>query len=282
MAKFPRTKIDGLSVSRMIIGTNWFLGYSHTSAAADRMIKTTQTAKKVADVLTTFMDAGVDTILGLRQNKVMDQAIKIAEQRSGHKMQVISTPSMNVGERPEDFDEARRTFVTEAKLGCDILMPHQCSTDALVDRRTRRITNMDVYVKMIRELGMIPGLSTHMPETPVYADETDLDVATYIQIYNAIGFLMQIEVDWVHRVIQSSAKPVITIKPFAAGRLQPWVGLVFNWNTIREQDMVCVGVMTADEAKELIEMSLAILENRKSDVALQRTRSKGSVEKKSR
>ena len=46
---------------------------------------------------------------------------------------------------------------------------------------------------------MIPGLSTHMPETPIYADESGLDVDTYISIYNAMGFLMQIEVDWVQR-----------------------------------------------------------------------------------
>ena len=28
-----------------------------------------------------------------------------------------------------------------------------------------------------------------------------LDVETYIQIYNSMGFLMQIEVDWVQRII---------------------------------------------------------------------------------
>lgn len=38
---------------------------------------------------------------------------------------------------------------------------------------------------MTREHGMIPGPSTHMPETPGYADRAGRDVATYIQIYNA-------------------------------------------------------------------------------------------------
>ena len=35
---FPRTKIEDLSVSRLIMGTNWWLGYSHTSIAKDREI----------------------------------------------------------------------------------------------------------------------------------------------------------------------------------------------------------------------------------------------------
>ena len=54
-----------------------------------------------------------------------------------------------------------------------------------------------------RERGMIPGLSTHMPESIIYADESGLDVDTYISIYNAMGFLMQVEVDWIAQVIRN-------------------------------------------------------------------------------
>ena len=36
---FPRTQVEGLSLSRMIIGTNWMSGWSHTGPAADKMIK---------------------------------------------------------------------------------------------------------------------------------------------------------------------------------------------------------------------------------------------------
>jgi hypothetical protein len=152
------------------------------------------------------------------------------------------------------------------------------TTDALVDRRTHHIRHMDTYIAMIRERGMIPGLSTHMPETPIYADQTGLDVATYIQIYNAAGFLMQIEVDWVYRMIWECKHPVITIKPLAAGRLMPLVGLAFSWSTLRPCDMVAVGTMSPYEAEEVIELSLSLLEHRKADVDLQWTRSKASVQ----
>jgi hypothetical protein len=30
---FPRTTVGGVSLPRLIIGTNWFRGYSHTTAA---------------------------------------------------------------------------------------------------------------------------------------------------------------------------------------------------------------------------------------------------------
>jgi hypothetical protein len=133
---------------------------------------------------------------------------------------------------------------------------------------------------MIREAGMIPGLSTHMPEAPVYADETGLDVATYVQIYNAVGFLMHIEIDWVHRMIWNAKKPVITIKPLAVNKVMPLVGLAFNWSTIRDQDMVCVGTTTPEEVREILEISFSILQRRTPEVQLQRTRSKASVEPK--
>ena len=156
-------------------------------------------------------------------------------------------------------------------------MPHAGTTDALLDKTIRRIRRMDEFAAMIRQRGMIPGLSTHMPESPIFADESGLDVGTYIQIYNAAGFIMQVEVDWVHRIIQNAKKPVITIKPLAAGRLIPLVGLAFSWATIRDQDMIAIGTMTPEEAREVIEISLSQLERRAADVELQVTRSKASL-----
>lgn len=279
MGDFPRTQIEDLSVSRMIIGSNWFLGYSHTSKAKDEFIKQRMDAQRIAEVLEVFLREGIDTFFGVRPEAThLQDAAKMAEDRVGRELIGIATPHINVGDNQEDFDETRRIIDAHADLGAKICMPHQASTDALVDRRTRSIRNLDQYTKMIRDRGMIPGLSTHMPETPIYADESGSDVATYIQIYNAAGFLMQIEVDWVHRSIWQRKNPVLTIKPLAAGRLLPLVGLAFSWATLRDIDMVAVGCMTPDEAKEVIEISRAQLERRNSNIELQRTRSKESVE----
>jgi hypothetical protein len=275
---FPRTEIDGVSVSRMLIGSNWFLGYSHTSAAQDMIIhNTNKTYKEVADVMEVFMKEGIDGTVGFVQNEKFCDAVKETEQRTGKKMIVISTPGINTDGTPEADDENRRLFDKEAELGATVSMPHTCSTDTLLDRMTRTIRYGETFCKMIRERGMIPGLSTHLNESIIYADETDLDVGTYIQIYNAQGFLMPLEIDWTNSIICNAKKPVITIKPFAAGRVPPFVGLAFSWTTLRPQDMVTVGCMTPDEAKEVIELSYRFLENQKTALELQATRSKASV-----
>jgi hypothetical protein len=119
---------------------------------------------------------------------------------------------------------------------------------------------------MIRQNGMLPGLSAHMPELVVYSDEQGYDVETYIQIYNCMGFLMQIEIESVHRIIHNAKKPVMTIKPMAAGRCSPFVGITFSFATIRDQDMVTVGCMNPGEAEEDIEYGLAALERRVPDL----------------
>jgi len=225
MAEFPRTTVGGVSVSRMIIGTNWFLGYSHTSAAKDRFITSYQTAKNIADIITVFLDNGVDTLMGMTQ-PILQEAIQTAQDRTGRKVITIYTPSFNVlpGGPPES--EPERMFDYCQKVGATFCFPHTSTTDLLIDRMHGIIRDIDKYTHMIRERGMIPGLSTHMPEAVTIADQTGADIETYVQIYNAIGFLMAVEVDWEMRVIQKAKKPVMTIKPmarppFAAG----WIGI---------------------------------------------------------
>lgn len=277
MFQFPRTTVGGISLSRLIVGTNWFLGYSHYSIAKDKLIKDTQTRDKIADILQVFLEAGIDSVMG-PMVPLLAESVQEAQQRTGKEINLILTPWFNIvpGGPPENEPEV---VIAQCKqAGACICMPHQMVTDALMDRMYRKIRDINKYTNLIRQHDMIPGLSTHMPETVVYADETEIDIETYIQIYNATGFLMQVETDWVMKIIKNAKKPVMTIKPLAAGRLLPISGLAFVWNTIREQDMVTIGTTTPDEAREVIDISLELLERRIPDYQLQRTRSKASID----
>jgi hypothetical protein len=194
MDTFPRTIVGGVSLSRMIIGTNWFLGWSHTTSAKDDFIKENiADRKKIADILEVYFRAGVDTIMGMIAHPPLADAIAEAEDRTGTGCIVISTPHFpvtpQVPEKGFDLGEVDKILERDAKLGATFCMPHQGTTDALMDRCTRKIRWMDQLSARIREHGMIPGLSTHMPETIVYADESGVDVETYISIYNSMGFL---------------------------------------------------------------------------------------------
>lgn len=277
MNAFPRTTVGGVSLPRLIIGTNWFRGYSHTSLAKDKFIKEYQSPKTIAAIMDVFLQNGIDAVMGGDMTGPMVDALAEAEQRAGKAIIRIITPHFNIKPGgPEEMDP-ERVFDDMVKQRATFCMPHQCITDALVDRREGTIRDLAIYTKMIRERGMVPGLSTHMPETIPYTDNNGYDIETYIQLYNAAGFLMQVEADWVMQTIRNAKKPVMTIKPLAAGRLLPPVGLAFVWNTIRDQDMVTIGCTTPDEAREVIELSRDFLERRIPTNELQRTRSKNSL-----
>lgn len=279
MSDFPRTNVGGLSVPRMIIGTNWFVGFSHRSLAQDHYIKArVKNRQAIADILTVFFSEGVNAIMGcLSQEEEVLEAIKEAEDRTGVGCVRIDTPPINIRDSDQDRAEAEAYLDEVAACGADICMPHHSVVERLLDRGEERIRRLDDYTKMIRERNMIPGLSAHMPEVVTYADGQGADVETYIQIYNCMGFLMQIEVEGVHRVIHRAKKPVMVIKSMAAGRVTPFVGLNFVWHTIRDCDMVTVGTMSPREAAECIEISRAALERRKPTLEGRSSPSKGTI-----
>lgn len=264
MPSFPRTTVAGVSLSRMIIGTNWVLGWSHRSPAADRQIKSRYPqGLDAVPLLSAFLEEGVDTIMGpLQQEKVMQDAVKETMQRTGKKLILIDTPIINVDDNEQARREARATIRRSREAGAVFCLLHHSSAEQLVNKNKHQITRLDDYTDMIRQEAMIPGLSAHMPELIVYSDENGYDVQTYIQIYNCLGFLMQVEIETVAAIIHAAKKPVMTIKPMAAGRVTPYVGLNFSWNTLRDCDMVTVGCTHPDEAAEDIEISRAALERR--------------------
>lgn len=266
--QFPRTQVEGISLSRMLIGTNWLLGWSHTSLSADEMIKRRyDSVQAFMPILETYLRHGVDSIMApFGLSPELTRAVKETEQRLGREIIMIDTPTLDVTDSAEGRRASEQMVRESAARGAKLCLIHHSAAEQLVNKNSGQIVRLDDYTKMIRDAGMVPGLSAHMPELVVYSDENGYDVQTYIQIFNCMGFLMQVEIETVAAIIHNAKKPVMTIKSMAAGRCSPYVGLTFSWNAIRPQDMVTVGAFTADEAEEDIEISLAAIEHRFPDM----------------
>lgn len=267
--QFYRTEVAGVSLPRMLIGTNWLLGYSHTGAAADAGIR--ERFQKPADFLPVFsayLEYGIDAVMGpFSTTPLAMDAVNYAMDKLGQKLIIIDTPAMNVDDTPEARREAEKVVKHSAEVGSTFCLIHHTSMEQLVNKNKRAIPRLPDYLAMIRDAGMLPGLSAHMPEAVLYSDANGYDVETYIQIFNCMGFLMQIEVEGVANIIRNAKHPVMTIKPFAAGRCTPFVGFNFNWNVIRDCDMITVGASSEAEVREDVEISLAALEHRQANVA---------------
>ena len=262
--QFPRTEVAGLSMPRILIGTNWLVGFSHKGRCPDKMIKSRyDTAEKFLPIFEAYLEYGIDAVMGsLSDVPILVDALKIVQEKLGKKLIYIDTPVINVDDSSAARKEAEAVIKKSKNLGVELCLPHHSSVEQLVNKNKGVIERLDDYTSMIRDNGMIPGLSAHMPEIILYSDRNDCDVETYIQLYNCLGFLMQIEIEIAASIINNAKKPVMIIKPMAAGRCTPYVGLNFVWSTIREKDMVTIGVHEPDEVHEDVEISLASLERR--------------------
>jgi len=266
MNRMPLTEVGGLKLSRILCGTNWILGYSHQTSSKDRIIKEIMDEKRVVEILCACIKNEINAVMA-PPSEFLVNCIEKAKDKTGKDLIYICTPW-----KIEEVEWAK-------EKGAKICMPHTSVTDTYVNKREKNLNGIEVWLKKIRENGMIPGLSTHLPETVIYADSTGLDVETYIQIYNPCGFLCQIEVEWIYKIINEAKKPVMIIKPFAGGRITPFVGLNFVANTIRDIDMITIGFSSPYEVDEDVEIFLSIIEKRKPDLEYQITRSKKSLEK---
>ena len=266
--QFPRCEVAGISMPRMIIGTNWMLGWSHTGSAADAGIKEKyQKPEDFYPVFHTYLEHGINAVMGpASDHQLFIDAIHYAEDRDGQKIIIVDTPVLNVDDNAQARRETENNIRRSAELGSDFCLLHHVSVEQLVNKNKREITRLPDYLSMIRDAGMKTGCGAHMPEVILYCDANGYDVETYIQIFNCMGFMMQVEIENVAKIIHSASHPVMTIKPMAAGRTTPFVGLTFNWNVLRPCDMVTVGAGSALEAEEDIEISFAAFEHRLPNV----------------
>ena len=276
---FPRTTVAGVSLPRLLIGSNWIFGYSHTSNAADDYIKEQHAAvDPTLSVLNAFLQYGIDAWMApFSSHPGPNEKIKEVQDRIGKKLILIDTPVLNMDDNAGARKEAEAVIKMSAELGSTFCLIHHASCEQLVNKNKKTLDRLPDYTDMIRQAGLIPGLSAHMPEIIQYSDLNGYDVETYIQIFNCLGFLMQIEIESVVRIIHDAKKPVMTIKPLAAGRTTPYVGLTFNWNTIRPQDMITIGCINELEVHEDVEISLAALEHRLPNVKGRSSPAKQSI-----
>jgi len=268
--KLPKTKIGDVEITRMILGSNTFHGFSHFSAARSNWLKQYFTREKTYELVEAAANLGMNAVLSSAREDFYD-ILQELERNTGHHMVWICTPS---GVTAKDVEPGVKWC---ADHGVEICMPHQMYTDNNLIPAQNRIEGAEELLALIRSLGMEPGWSTHRPEAITVSDKAGYDIAAYIQPYNSIGFLCSVETDWVARVIRNTPKPVICIKPLGAGRIMPPTALDFVYNSLKPIDTVCIGVLSPQEAEEDVKIAISVMEKQQVNVELQYSRSKQAL-----
>ncbi len=271
MRTLPMTTIGNLEFSRLLCGTNMFFGYAHFSAARSNWLKRYFNFERIVEVLAASAEEGVNGTVSLPV-EIIAEALAEVKRLTGVTMHWMATPG---GRTLEELKEGIRL---SAQLGAQVCMPHVSYTDNNLVVAEKRVNHAEEIFALIRELGMLTGWSTHRPETLVLTDEVGYDCDCYILPLNSIGFLCSVETDWVSRVIRNAKKPVVAIKPLAAGRLMPPTGLPFVYQNIKPTDTVCLGFLSPEEVAEDVQIVRSILMGEASEPKLQSTRSKAALQ----
>lgn len=271
---FPMTELGGNAVSRLTIGTNTFHGFSHFSHARSEWLKRHFTPERTYEVLELCANEGLNlTVAATRPDykELLDEV----ERNTGHHIYYIATPGgATLEDLKKDIDRC-------ADIGAEYCWPHTSWTDSHLLTSENRIVDGPEILEYIRKRGMIPGWSTHRPETVVVSDRNGYDCAGYIQIFNSIGFLCQVETDWMRNIIRNTPRPIVSIKPLAAGRVMPPTGFGFVYSNIKPIDTVAIGMMSVEEAKEDISIARQCIEAAAQgpEAQLQYSRSKADLVK---
>jgi len=268
--QFPMTTIGGLKLSRMLCGSNPFMGISHFTHARSTWLKRYFTLDRIVECMEKCASYGINGIVSGPRQEIHD-AIRALEDRTGHHMIWVCTPG---GSTP---DEVKKDMEWMAERKAEICLTHPSFTDSNLVRAENKITGLEPLLKMMRDLGMVPGVSTHRPETLTVCEKAGYDIETYILPLNVAGFLCAVETDWQAKIIRNTPKPVICIKPLAAGRLMPFEGLNYVYNSIKPIDTVAVGFTSPEEVEEDIKIILGILAGGRAEVPLAESRSKQVV-----
>jgi len=246
----PRINVGGVELSRLVCGTNSFLGYSHISRARDNWIRRVMTPTAIAEVLARGIECGVNCFLA-PVSETMIRAREIAEKATGVHMYYIGTPSQGTD------DEVIQRIDQCADLGIELCWFHTSVIEKRMNLHERQIVGLPRFVEHIRHRGMLPGFTTHRPEAITLADAIDLDVVGYSTMLNAVGFLCTVEVEALTRsILPKARRPVLIIKPFASGRLSPMVGMEYVCRHIQPKDGVVVGVLSPEEIEEDVRLFL--------------------------
>ena len=184
---------------RIIMGTNWLLGYSHTGRRRRQgaYSKKYQKPEDFYPVISAYLDYGIDAIMGpVSTNQLALDAIKLRAGEIGSEADYCRHTGYECqrqcrgARRSQSRDKAQRGYRLDPSASF--------TTRARSSSVNKNLQNMTRPARLprndTRTSDFCPGLSAHMPELVTYSDANGYDVETYIQIFNCMNFLMQVEV----------------------------------------------------------------------------------------
>ncbi len=269
----PKVKFGKTEITRLIIGSNPFYGYSHFNGVLDRHMREWMTQDRKMEVLRRCEQAGINTW----QVHYNDQPMQdIRRYRAdGGKMNIVMLGDFAM---MKDLSIVAKVAKEVAPLG---IGHHGNRTDERF--RNGEMDKVREFTKAVRDSGVMVGVSTHNPAVVDYIESKGWDVDYYMTcLYRVSRTLeearkelgeaplgetfLEKDPERMCKAIRASKRPCLAFKVLGAGRNISSGGTIetafrFALANIKPTDAVIVGMFPEfkDEPKENADIVRRIL-----------------------
>ena len=234
-AGLPTVRLGTLEVSRLILGSNPFWGYSHKSPQLDEEMRRHHTDERIIQILDEAAACGLTAVASPPDERWTKLWTRYAE-RGGRLKIWISQCHGNPEQMLLEIDRS-------VKAGAKAIFIQGARVEEQYGKG-----NFDVlrtWIDRIREAGLPAGAAAHWPEVHPEFERRKFPTDFYFQcMYNAskTSDYSPAEREKAVATIAQLAKPVIAYKILAAGRLAAGEGFEYAFNHIGRKDGICVGI----------------------------------------
>ena len=265
----PTIQLGNHRVSRLVLGSNPILGYSHVSSLMDRLMTDYYTLDHIRGLLERCLAAGINTWQTSADEKVDRTLARLRE--GGRDIQWIflaSSPHL------EDAAELKRTLQRNRPIA---VVHHGGVSDGLW--REGKIEQAHDFAKRVQDLGVLAGLSAHNPEVIRHAEDKGWNLDLYMTCFYRVSrtaaeakaelreaplgeLFLASDPPRMCEVIRQVKRPCLGFKILAAGRrcAQPQdvaSAFAFAFKNIKRSDAVIVGMFPRFRDEPAEDASLA-------------------------
>ena len=241
-------QFKNIQVSRFIIGSNPFSGFSHQSPETDQAMRHYFTTTRIKQTLHEAEELGVNTLIARTDFHVMRMLMEYQDE--GGTLQWFAQTCPEVGSH-------ETCILRAASYGAKACHLHGGVMDNAFAQG--KLDDIQPALDLARAKGLLAGIAAHNHHVIEWAEE-HLDLDYYLCCYynptnraahpehiaDEVEFYLESDRQLMTDLIPRLSKPVVHYKIMAAGRNDPRSAFAFAASKMRPNDAVCVGIYQKD------------------------------------
>jgi hypothetical protein len=231
----PTVRLGTLEVSRFILGSNPFWGYSHKSPQLDEEMRRHHTDERIMQILDEAADCGLTALASPPDERWVN--IWADYRKKGGRLRIwVSQCHGNPDQMHEEIDRS-------IKAGAQAIFIQGLRVEEQFGQG--KFDVLRSWIEHIKEAGLPAGAAAHWPEIHPELERRRFPTDFYYQCFYNVSKSNDYsarEREKAAAVIKKLEKPVIAYKILAAGRLPASEGFEYAFSHIARKDGVCVGI----------------------------------------